>query len=73
MFTRELTHAGDVKRFTVKSTEQGWEIREERNSEVVRTARYTDWHRVERAMWMFERQDDASVPDLGAERHSTNR
>jgi hypothetical protein len=46
----------------------GWEVREERDSEIVRQVRYTDWHRVERAVMRFsaESQDN---PDT----HSTNR
>jgi hypothetical protein len=30
-------------------TPTGWEVREERDSEVVKRVQYHDWHRVERA------------------------
>ena len=50
MFTRELTNAGHVRRFEIRSEgAEGWEMRVEEDSAVVRRQRYTDWHRVERA------------------------
>ena len=36
------------RRVTVTRSPQGWEVREERDNVVVRSATYTDWHRVER-------------------------
>jgi hypothetical protein len=54
MLTREFTNAGHVERVTVTAREGGWDLREERNDRVVRTVRYTDWHRVERAVRVFE-------------------
>jgi hypothetical protein len=32
----------------------GWEVREERDHEVIRTTLYTDWHRVERAVQVLD-------------------
>jgi hypothetical protein len=61
--TREKVQAGHTLRFTVTRGQVGWDVREERDSHVVRTATYTDWHRVERAIRVFEVDDD----------HSTNR
>jgi len=49
MFTRSLHHAGHTRRYSIAFTGSGWEIREERDSKVVRRVAYTDWHRVERA------------------------
>ena len=50
MFTRELKHAGHSKRFTInEAAGEGWEVREEADSQLVRVAQYRDWHRVERA------------------------
>lgn len=54
MVTRELTQSGETQRFTVTRSAGGWEIREERDSRVVKRATYTDWHRVERALQVFE-------------------
>jgi hypothetical protein len=56
MFTSELMHAGHRTRFTITRTEAGWDVREERDSEVIRAVNYTDWHRVERAMQVFKLQ-----------------
>ena len=61
MFTRELKQAGHVKRFTVREAQgDGWEVREEVDSQLVSRARYHDWHRVERALMRI----DAQVSDL---------
>lgn len=51
MFSQELTHAGHVRRFKFTSQgAEGWEMRIEEDSAVVRRQRFTDWHRVERAL-----------------------
>jgi hypothetical protein len=56
MIKREYTFDdGQVARFSVsRNTEAGWEVREERDDRLVRRTRYTDWHRVELAMQVFE-------------------
>ncbi|HJR59537.1 MAG TPA: hypothetical protein VJ813_09070 [Vicinamibacterales bacterium] len=57
MFSRTLTQAGHIRRFTVSVRRaMGWEVRVEQDSEVVRQARYTDWHRLERAIGALERE-----------------
>ena len=38
-----------TRRYSILATDSGWEVREERDSEVVRQVHYQDWHRVERA------------------------
>jgi hypothetical protein len=51
MFSQELTHAGHVRRFNLsRYGADGWEMRVEEDSAVVRRQRFTDWHRVERAL-----------------------
>jgi hypothetical protein len=60
--TRERIEAGRIHKFTVTRSDVGWQVREECDSETVRVARYTDWHRVERAMDAFERPDPSDVP-----------
>jgi hypothetical protein len=51
MFTRELEHEGHVRRFEVTNEgADGWEVRVEEDRTVLRRRRYTDWHRVERAL-----------------------
>jgi len=38
-----------TRRYSIAATEAGWEVREERDSEVVRKVQLPDWLRVERA------------------------
>ncbi len=60
-FTKELRLAGHVRRFTIQeSSGEGWEVREEQDSELIRHVQYRDWHRVERARMRI----DAEVSDL---------
>lgn len=65
MVTRERNQEGHTLRFTITRGDIGWDVREERDSQVVWTANYTDWHRVERAMAVFEMGRPVA--------HSTNR
>jgi hypothetical protein len=50
MFAKELTHGGHTRRFTIDESVEGWEVRVEQDSTVIRRVQYTDWHRVERAL-----------------------
>lgn len=64
MVTRERTADGHFERFTVSRSERGWEVREEQDERVVRQAYYSDWHRVERAVQVFDRRaPEARRPD----------
>ena len=55
MFTKELKQAGHSKRFSISETPgEGWEVREEADSQLVRVVQYRDWHRVERARMRIE-------------------
>jgi hypothetical protein len=57
MLKREYTQDGHVSRLSVsRRADAGWEVREERDNRVVRRAQLTDWHRVERALQVFEMQ-----------------
>jgi hypothetical protein len=61
MFTKELKQGSHVRRFSIsEAQDEGWEVREEADSEVIRSDRYRDWHRVERARMRI----DAQVTDL---------
>jgi hypothetical protein len=55
MYARFLRNAEQTRRFTVSDAgdNNGWEVREETNTQVTRQVHYTDWHRVERAMKAF--------------------
>ena len=57
MFSRELSFAGHTRRFTVAAMpSDGWEIRVEEDDHLLRRAHYSDWHRVERALTLVERE-----------------
>jgi hypothetical protein len=60
MFSRQLIFAGHTRSFIITSSlTEGWEMRVEEDSRVLRRTRYTDWHRVERALASLEREVDA--------------
>jgi hypothetical protein len=65
MFTLCLRHDTHTRQFSIRDAgSAGWEVREEADSQVVRVARYFDWHRVERAQRAFER-DVTTLRQLG--------
>ncbi len=49
MFSKSLRYQEQTRRYSIEQTDAGWEVREERDSAVVKQVRYQDWHRVERA------------------------
>jgi hypothetical protein len=49
MFSKSLRFDQQTRRYSIAVTAAGWEVREERDSEVVKRVQYQDWHRVERA------------------------
>jgi hypothetical protein len=51
---RRLIHDGHVHRFIVVEDLEGWEVREEEDSKLIRQTHHDDWHRVERDTWRFE-------------------
>ena len=64
LLTAEYTHEGHTDRVTITRSEAGWDVRQERDDTVVRRVNYSDWHRVERALQLF---------DLWPYDHSTKR
>jgi hypothetical protein len=52
-FSQSFRKADRRRRYTIQTTADGWEVREEVDREVVRRACYDDWHRVERARRAF--------------------
>jgi hypothetical protein len=59
MFAKELQYEGHTRRFSISEIgPAGWEVREEQDNRVVKRVRYTDWHRVERAITTFTLQID---------------
>ena len=48
-FDKQVKYLDNTRRYSILTTDAGWEVREERDSKVVKTVNYQDWHRVERA------------------------
>ena len=56
MYARLFRRAGETRRFLITTADNsGWEVREEQDTRIIRSVRYTDWHRVERARMNFAR------------------
>jgi len=65
MFAKELYRAGHTRKFSIRDLGvSGWEVRDEQDDCVLKQVRYTDWHRVERALNMFNLQID-ELEDAG--------
>jgi hypothetical protein len=63
MFTLTLHRDEDIRRYSVGCAgSAGWEVRMEENDTLQRVDHYHDWHRVERAIMLFERE----ISDLEA-------
>jgi len=56
METRTRTTSGRTDIITVTRSPSGWEVSETRDATLVRRHVYSDWHRVERAVHVFEWQ-----------------
>ncbi|HUL73264.1 MAG TPA: hypothetical protein VLT86_09185 [Vicinamibacterales bacterium] len=54
MLIEERTTPDKSRRITIRSTAAGWEVRKERDGREVSRVTYLDWHRVERALQLFE-------------------
>ncbi len=51
---RHLNSNGHLHRFVIERSLEGWDVREEEDSIVLRHTHRDDWHRVERDMQLFE-------------------
>lgn len=57
MFELSLRRADHVRRYSIADAgEGGWEVRLEEDTKLERRNLYRDWHRVERAQALFERE-----------------
>lgn len=54
MVAHEGTAENPHRQVTVSRGARGWEVCERQDDRVVRVSYYTDWHRVERALHVFE-------------------
>jgi hypothetical protein len=64
MLSREFTHEGHTTRVTITRRETGWRVIEERDRKMIRDVTYSDWHRVERAIHVFEMAGATQVRKL---------
>jgi len=57
MYTKELKHGDQVRRFSIReAASEGWEVREEADSRLVKQTHIRDWHRLERARMRIDEQ-----------------
>jgi hypothetical protein len=57
MFAISLQRGGHTRRYSVRSSASaGWELSLEEDRAVSRRVKYRDWHRVERAMALIQRE-----------------
>ena len=83
MFLKTLTFQGKTRSFIVDAlVANGWEVRVEQDSTVLRRSHYSDWHRVERAVDAIERETKelqsqgwrvTAATDASGGGHSMNR
>jgi hypothetical protein len=70
MFIKELHQAGHVRKFSItKLEESGWQVSDIQDERVLRQVYYNDWHRVERAVNMF----NILIEDLESRGWATTR
>lgn len=59
MFDKRLRHQEHVRHYSITTAQDwGWEVRLEEDNTLRRLDCYQDWHRVERALALFEREVD---------------
>ncbi len=56
MTTLTTSDSTSDNRIIVVRQQVGWEVREEQGTQLVRSAKVTDWHRVERTIEAFKLQ-----------------
>jgi len=56
MFALRLRNADHIRHYSICPGSSGWEVRFEEDRTLRRLDHYRDWHRVERAMALFERE-----------------
>ena len=55
MFSVSLRNATSIRRYSIAQlSDAGWEVTSEREGQPVHHVCYHDWHRVERALAMFQ-------------------
>lgn len=56
MYALSLRYADHVRHYSISAGSAGWEEKLEEDRTLRRLDHYRDWHRVERAMAMFDRE-----------------
>ena len=56
MYALSLRYADHVRHYSICAGAAGWEVKLEEDRALRRLDHYRDWHRVERAMALFERE-----------------
>jgi hypothetical protein len=64
MYATSLRKQLQVRRFTIRHVRPGWEVTDQSDHEILKQVIYKDWHRVERAIAMFE-QEEATLEASG--------
>ena len=59
MYATSLRKQLQVRRFTIRHVRPGWEVLDQSDSHILKQVIYQDWHRVERAIAMFEQEEAA--------------
>jgi hypothetical protein len=59
MLERYLVNEAHVHHFVVRHDATGWDVREEQDGAIIHRAHLDDWHRVERAVQLFDHAADA--------------
>ena len=57
-FMKSLRHNQHTRRFSIATTDSGWEVREEHDDRLVRRKALSDWHRVETCRRLIDRETD---------------
>ena len=65
MFALSLSRADHIRHYAISAAlPSGWEVRFEEDRTLRRLDHYDDWHRVERALMLFQREA-AELAELG--------
>jgi hypothetical protein len=56
MYSLSLRYADHVRHYSICAGSAGWEVKLEEDRTLRRLDHYRDWHRVERAMALFDRE-----------------
>lgn len=80
MFILHLSRGEETRQYVVRDAIEGWELEERADRRTIRSVRFRDWHRVERAIAVIrlevarlEEEGWTTVSLSDTETYSTNR